>query len=76
MGRRKFGPKTTGNPSIGEICPACKQPFKVGDYTTLVALGPGDSEEGRARVREGRVYNAVAVECHWACVTGKEDEAR
>jgi len=64
---RKFGPKTADHPSIGELCPACKKPFKAGDYTTLVALGPGDSEESRKRAKEGRPYNAVAIEVHYDC---------
>lgn len=70
-GHRRFGPKKADHPSVGEPCPACKQPFAVGDYTTLVVLGPGGDEEARERAREGRVYNAIAVEAHWACVTGR-----
>lgn len=68
---RKFGPKTEDHPSVGRPCPACQEPFKAGDYTTLTALGPGADEENRKRAREGRSYNAVAVEVHWACATGE-----
>lgn len=70
----KFGPKKKDHSSIGEECPACHKPFKEGDYTTLIGLGPGDDPESQKRVREGRAYNAVAVEVHWACATGEEDE--
>jgi hypothetical protein len=72
MNNRKFGPKKADHPSIDELCPACRKPFKEGDYTTLIALGPGDDKETQERAREGRVYNAVAVEVHWKCATGEE----
>lgn len=64
---RKFGPKTADHPSIGEKCPACQVPFVEGDYTTLVALGPGGDEEEQGKAKAGRAYNAVAVEVHWNC---------
>jgi len=67
---RKFGPKKSGHPSIGIDCPACRKPFRAGDVTTLIALGPGDDPEAQQRAREGRVYNAVAQEVHWTCATG------
>ena len=63
----KFGPKDKEHPSIGNKCMACKVPFKAGDYTTLVALGPGMNQEARDRCKAGRAYNAVAVEVHWDC---------
>lgn len=68
---RKFGPKTETHPSCGEKCPACGDVFKVGDFTTLVALGPGNSLEEQEKATQGRAYNAVAVEVHWACATGE-----
>lgn len=64
---RVFGPKAADHPGIGVECPACHVPFVAGDMTTLVALGPGNDPESRRRAREGRVYNAVAVEIHAAC---------
>jgi hypothetical protein len=67
---RKFGPKAADHPGVGRECPACHVPFSAGDYTTLVLLGPGDDPESQQRAREGRAYNAVAVEVHWACATG------
>jgi hypothetical protein len=68
---RRFGPKTSDHPSVGQPCAACKQAFAEGDYTTLVLIGPGDDEDARQRALDGRPYNAVAVEAHWACVTGE-----
>jgi hypothetical protein len=53
-------------------CPACDQPFLAGQYITFVALGPGASADDRKRAREGRPYNAVAVQVHYACATGDE----
>ncbi len=69
---RKFGPKTADHPTIGELCQACKKPFKEGDFTTLVSLGPGDDMDARDRARNGLAYNAVAIEIHHACATGGE----
>lgn len=68
---RKFGPKTADHPSIGRECPGCHIPFAQGDFTTLIPLGPGGDEEAQKRAREGRPYNAVALEVHWSCVTGE-----
>ncbi len=71
---RKFGPKPAGHPSVGQVCPGCKVSFKEGDHTALVVIGPGADEDARRRCREGRPYNAVAVEAHYACVTGHDDQ--
>jgi hypothetical protein len=68
----KFGPKSPDHPSIGEICKACNKPFVTGDFTTLIALGPGDDTEAQVRAREGRPYNAVAIEIHFDCAGGVE----
>jgi hypothetical protein len=67
----RFGPKVFNHPSIGKPCPACNKKFKEGDYTTLVVLGPGNSKERQKKAREGRAYDAVAMEVHWACATGQ-----
>lgn len=69
---RKFGPKSADHLSVGESCPACDVAFTEGDFTTLVPLGPGADSSERARARDGRAYNAVAAEVHWACATGEE----
>lgn len=68
--RQKFGPKGADHPSVGEKCAACPSPFKEGDYTALVTLGPGDNPEEQRNARNGRAYNVVAVEVHYACATG------
>jgi len=70
---RKFGPKEEDDKSIGEECPGCQEKFKVGDYTTLVTIGPGADKEQQERARNCVAYNAVALEAHWACVTGELD---
>ena len=72
---RKYGPKPPDHPSIGEACPGCNVPFKEGDYTTLVPIGPGDDLAARQLAREGRTYSAVSLEVHWGCATGKMDNA-
>jgi hypothetical protein len=65
---RAFGPRSEVYPHDG--CPACGRLFAVGDYTTLIPLGPGDSEEARQKARERRWFNSVAVEVHYVCATG------
>ncbi len=67
---RKFGPKSEH--FSGQIYPACGFPFKIGDYTTLVQIGPGANTEEQRKCREGRPFNSVAIEVHWRCATGKE----
>ena len=67
---RKFGPKTGDHPTVGTPCAACDEPFKEGDYTTLIAMGPGADPEEQKKAREGHAYNAVALETHFACATG------
>jgi hypothetical protein len=62
---RKFGPRPA-DARPGQ-CLACHKDFKMGDYTTLVPLGPGDDEEARQRARESLGYVAVAVEVHVNC---------
>ena len=69
---RRFGPKAPEHPSVGRECPACHVPFAAGDYTTLIALGPGDDPDDQRAAREGRAYNAVASEVHWTCATGED----
>ena len=69
---RAFGPKPKDDFSIGKLCPACSALFKEGDYTTLIALGPGDDPEAQKLARECRSYNAVVVEVHYKCATGRD----
>lgn len=73
-GSRVFGPRPSTDDDTYPPCPACGDWFVAGDYTTLIVLGPGDDPEYRQRCREGRVYNAVAIEVHAACATGDESQ--
>jgi hypothetical protein len=66
-GLRVFGPKSADHPSVGQECPACHVAFVEGDYTTLIAIGPGNDPEAQERARQGRPYNAVALEVHATC---------
>lgn len=65
--------KAPSSPSIGQRCPACGRPFKVGDHTTLVSLGPGRNRASQNFARAGQPYQSVASEVHWACATGERD---
>ena len=72
MMNRRYGPKRANHPSIGELCPACTKPFKEGDFTTLISLGPGDDPEEQAKARAGMSYRSVGIEVHWDCAGGEE----
>lgn len=70
-----FGPRPSDDQDIdppGRLCSACGKPFVEGDYSTLIALGPGDDPEARQLCRAGRPYHAIAEEVHLACATGIE----
>lgn len=67
---RPFGPKHENHPSVGKPCHACDQPFKAGDYTTLITLGPGADPDEQRRARLGLVGNSMAIEVHYSCATG------
>lgn len=73
---RKMGPLKDDHPMVIEErpCAACNVPLQSGDAVTIIALGPGDDDEERKRMREGRPYNAVADVVHWACATGETDD--
>lgn len=51
------------NASVGRTCKLCGKPFKEGEKTTLLNIGPADEEE-RAKKEVGKPYNAEAVEVH------------
>ena len=74
MTNEKMGPLKAGHPGVGRICPGCKEPILVGEYVTLLAVGPGDDPEQRRKARAGRPYNAVAIIAHYECVTGGDGE--
>lgn len=69
---RCFGPRGEEAAARGVICPACHKLLVAGEFTTLLPIGPGDNGEEREKCREGRWYNAVAIEAHVACVVGVE----
>ena len=71
---RKYLPLKDDHPVIGDPCAACKKPFKAGDETTLIPLGPGDDPEAQRLAREGLAYNAVATLVHWDCSGMVEEE--
>lgn len=69
-----YGPKEKDHWSVGKLCPACNEPFEVGEYTTLISLGPGKDPEARRKAAAGEQYNAIAQELHWQCATGEDPE--
>lgn len=68
--KRPFGPRPADAPE--GLCAACHEPFKEGDYTTLIPLGPGAHEEERQLCAAGRTYTAVCAHVHYACAYGEE----
>lgn len=68
---RKFGPKPADHWSVGKLCPRCNKPFKVGDFTTLIAIEAGfASEEDKEKAMSGRAYTTEAEEVHYDCAVG------
>lgn len=55
------------------VCVSCHEPFRPGDDTGWVGLGPGKDPELRRQARAGLPYAGVFVEVHWACLTGREE---
>jgi len=58
----KYGPKSNVSPSLGDPCPLCGVPFKVGDYTAIV------------RTTRTSKHGNTPVEVHWDCAQYKTDE--
>lgn len=56
-----------GHPCVGTFCAACDELFEVGDRVALIALGPGDDEEARARALAGLSYSSATAIVHAAC---------
>ena len=75
MSEEKLGPMQTNDPMLGKMCVACQKLFQVGDYTTLIVVGPGDNPDEQLKCREGLNYRACALEVHYACATGITDES-
>lgn len=57
MAITRYGPKEELSPSLGEPCPICGIPFKVGDYTALI------------RSTSHSKYGNQRIEVHWECAT-------
>jgi hypothetical protein len=55
MALTKYGPKEALSPSIGDLCPLCGVPFKVGDYTALI------------RTTSHSKFGNERIEVHWEC---------
>ena len=66
----KYGPKKADHPTVGKICSLCGQPFKPGDFTTLIEIEGGfASKEDEEKAMSGRPYNVEAEEVHYDCAT-------
>ena len=72
-GLPKFGPKEIGHPTVGGMCLLCHEVYAIGDYTTILPLGPGGDPESRILCRAGEPYDGIGVEVHWSCGTGEPD---
>lgn len=71
---RAFPPLADDHPLVaGHECAACGMPFKAGERTTVVPLGPGADVEAQARARDGRWYSCLGVIAHAACAGVEED---
>jgi hypothetical protein len=66
----RMGPKPRDSATLNRKCAACHERFEVGDFTTMIPLGPGNDPDSQERAREGRYYIPVGIEVHWACHTG------
>ena len=70
---RKVGPLEAGHPYLARPvtrCAACQEFLEVGDFYTLVTLGPGLDVEQQRKCRDFLAYNAFAAVVHWTCATG------
>ncbi len=63
----KYGPKKHNDVWIGKECLACGLPFKQGDFTTKICIGPGNDPLARQRCKEGKTYTPIEIEVHWEC---------
>jgi hypothetical protein len=57
-------------------CVSCGMQFSLGEFYTLIPVGPGTDAEARRRARAGRKFQSVTIPAHWACVTGIEDDTQ
>jgi hypothetical protein len=64
---RVIGPLDPGHVVARWPCVACTQPLGNGQPVQLLAIGP-DSDENRAKCRDGRWFSALAITVHAACL--------
>lgn len=69
----RIGPQLVDDRAVGLPCPGCGEDLARGDFVAQIVLGPGKDPEAREAARNGRPYQAVVDELHWACATGQED---
>lgn len=67
-----YGPKPADSREVGRPCPACQRVLVEGDTVSVHVLGPGPNQAARRKAREGKPFEGIAVELHWACATGDE----
>ena len=68
---RRYKNKPSDHLSIGQECKACGKPFREGDDTTYIPIGPGDDPKKQDYARRGIVYDPVSIEVHFSCATGE-----
>lgn len=70
---QRFGPaKALEEGKLPRRCTACGENIIEGEYSGLIPLGPGGDAEEREKANGTKNYNAICVEIHWACATGRE----
>jgi hypothetical protein len=63
--QRVFGP-LDGTMDYG-ICIGCDKPFEVGQYMTILPVGPGGDEDDRRKAFRGGWYSCNGVPLHAEC---------
>lgn len=71
-GLPKIGPKDIGHFTVGGVCLLCQDSYRVGDYTTILPLGPGSDPASRTLCKADEPYEGIGVEVHWICATGRQ----
>lgn len=69
---RVRGPQWPSPGEVGTPCPACGNDIDARDPVAVLILGPGADPLARTDALAGMPYEGVAIELHWACVTGQE----
>lgn len=64
-----MGPLAPDHPLVTHVqfgCDVCLQPFRTGEYVTLVPVKPASEDDARKK-EQGRPYNYEAAPIHWEC---------